>query len=195
MPTIHLIRHGLTSANLEKRFAGRSNEPLHNDGIRQIKELAAKLKTKQISRIITGPLPRTRKTGEIIAKILELGVESNDGFNEIFLPHWDRLTKKEIRDRFGNEYPTWLDDPAGFSIAGCETIKNVQTRALHCMEKLFSDPDDQILVVTHLIVARALVLHYRNQPIDEFRSITINNGDLTTFQRKNDGITTVTMTI
>ncbi len=181
--TIYLIRHGVTLANKEKRFAGRSAEPLHGDGVNQISELAQRLKGKGISRIVTGPLPRTNQSGEIIGGILDLEVENDDGFNEIFLPHWDGLTKTEIRNRFGDQYPTWLNDPSGFKVTGCETIHDVQKRTVLATEQLFASAAKPILVVTHLIVARALVLHYRKQTIAEFRSITINNGALTTFQR------------
>jgi len=194
MPTIHLIRHGVTGANKEKRFAGRSDEPLHPDGIEQIRGLAARLEGKGIGRIVSGPLPRTRQSGEIIGDILGVAVTCNDAFNEIFLPHWDNLTKTEIRARFGDEYPTWLADPAGFRVTGCETIAGVQQRAVRGMEELFANADTTILVVTHLIVARALVLHYRQQPIADFRSIAIDNGALVTFQRTAAGATEVVLT-
>ena len=190
---IYLIRHGITVANKEKRFAGRSAEPLHADGSEQIRELARRFQDKEIGRIVTGPLLRTRQSGEIIGEILDVEVESDNGCNEIFLPHWDKLTKSEIRTRFGDEYPTWLADPAGFRIAGCETIADVQKRAVQSMEQLFASADKPILVVTHLIVARALVLYYRHQAIDDFRSIAIANGALTTFQRAADGTTKVTL--
>ncbi|MDH5298936.1 MAG: histidine phosphatase family protein [Desulfobulbaceae bacterium] len=190
---LSLIRHGITGANKEKRFAGRSDEPLHPDGITQIRELAAKLVDAGIGHIVTGPLTRTRQTGEIIADILGLGIESDDAFNEIFLPHWDGLTKNEIRQRFGAEYPTWLADPAGFRVAGCETIADVQARAVRAMERLFASAATPVLVVSHLIVARSLVLHYQGRAIADFRSVEIANGALTTFQRSPDGSTLVAL--
>ncbi|MDH3359768.1 MAG: histidine phosphatase family protein [Desulfobulbaceae bacterium] len=194
MPTIYLIRHGITAANIDKKFAGRSDEPLHPKGIKQLTELATRLGKKEISRIVTGPLPRTRQSGEVIDGIIKVTVESNEKFNEILLPHWDGLTKTEIRQQFGDQYPTWLADPAGFKVAGCETIQDVQKRAIQGMEQLFATATNKpILVVTHLIVARALVLHYRQQTIDDFRSITIDNGSLTTFQRNAAGTTEVTL--
>ena len=194
MPTIYLIRHGITAANKEKRFAGRSNEPLHDGGVKQLSELATQLAEKEIGRVVTGPLPRTRQSGEIIGKTLGVGVTSDENFDEILLPHWDGLTKTEIRQRFGNEYPTWLDDPAGFKVTGCETILDVQNRAVRGMEKLLADADKPVLVVTHLIVARALILHYRNQMIADFRSITVNNGALTRLQRTDAETVEVSLT-
>ena len=194
MPTIYLIRHGVTGANKEKRFAGRSQEPLHPDGIAQIRDLAARLTDKGIRRIVAGPLPRTMQSAEIIGGVLGVAVEGNDAFNEILLPHWDDLPKTEIRARFGDEYPTWLADPAGFQVAGCETIAMVQQRAVDAMEQLLADNDQPTLVVTHLIVARALILHYRQQPIADFRAIAVDNGALVTFRRDDIGATDVSLT-
>ncbi len=190
MPCLYLIRHGITAANLEKRFAGRSDEPLHPDGVAQIKAVADRLRDKRIHRIITGPLARTRQTGTIIGEALGLPVSTDDRLTEILLPHWDGLTKAAIRERFGDQYPTWLADPAGFRVPGCETIADVQTRAVAAMEELFASAP--VLVVSHLIVARALALHYRGQAIADFRGVEIANGALTTFERL-DATTRVTL--
>jgi len=185
MPHLYLIRHGITAANQEKRFAGRSNEPLHGEGVAQIRELGERLRGRGIERIVTGPLARTCQTGAIIGEILGLPVTTDDRFTEILLPHWDGLTKTAIRERFGDQYPTWLGNPAGFRVPGCETIADVQARAVAAMEDLFVKAAP-VLVVSHLIVARALVLHYRGQPIDDFRTVEIANGALTIFDRLGD---------
>ena len=191
MSTLYLVRHTITAANKEKRFAGRSAEPLHPEGIAQAQALGKRLQGKGIGRVVTGPLERTRQTGAIIAEILGIELETDPALNEIALPHWDGLTKTAIREQFGDQYPTWLADPAGFHVDGCETIADVQQRAVVAMERLFASADAPVLVVTHLIVARALVLHYRKQPIDDFRSIEIPNGALTTFDRLPDSTTQV----
>jgi broad specificity phosphatase PhoE len=37
---------------------------------------------------------------------------------------------------------------------------------------------ENLLLVSHLIVLRCLVLYYRGLPIRDFRSVTINNGSV-----------------
>ena len=176
---IYLIRHGLTQANIENRFAGRSSEPLCSEGIDSIKALARELKPLGFTRIFTGPLPRTVQTAEIIAGSCGVEVEISPELNEIYLPHWDGLTKDEIKRRYGREYPTWLADPAGFKVPGCETLAAVQQRAVKLVSRITHEfPAENILLVTHLIVARCLVLHDRGLEIARFRSIKIANGRL-----------------
>lgn len=181
-------------ANKENRFAGRSDEPLHPDGILQIEDVGGKLKSEKIQRIYAGPLPRTRQSAEILSDLVEAPVTIDDGLNEILIAHWDGLTKDEIRQRFGNEYPTWLNDPAGFRISGCETLENVQKRAVSCVENIFSaHEDEKIIIVSHLIVVRCLVLHYKKMDLADFRSIKIDNAALIRLTKDEDGRTFVAM--
>lgn len=191
--TIILARHGATAANLEDRFAGRGPEPLHQKGREQLQQVAEKLRrTPLTGGIVCGPLPRTRESAELVGRALAVAVRSDERFNEINIPHWDGLTKSEIRQRFGPEYPTWLESPDRFSLPGCETLVQVQGRAVAGLEELFAQEQGRTtLVISHLIVVRCLVLHYRGLPLAAFRSIKIDNAALTGLRRGDDGVTTV----
>ena len=191
---IFLTRHGKTLANLENRFAGRSGEPLYREGEEQLAEVAARLSGEALQAIYAGPLPRTAQSAEIVNRTTGAPIHYRDAFNEINLPHWDGLTKQEIAERFGPEYPTWLSAPEDFRVTGCETLAKVQKRAADEIERLFADHKDQtVLVVSHLIVIRCLVLHYRQQPISDFRSIKIDNASLALLSRHKDGQTSVSL--
>lgn len=187
MPTtIFLTRHGKTAANLENRFAGRTNEPLHQSGCAQITEVANRLKSQKISAIYAGPLPRTSHSANIIGQVTGASLHSSSAFNEIFIPHWDGLTKEEIADKFGDEYPTWLCSPEKFKLQDCETLQQVQMRAVAGIEKIFRERvEETVVVVSHLIVVRCLVLYYRQQPISEFRNIKIDNGAISRLLRSD----------
>jgi len=185
--TIYLTRHGATAANLENRFAGRSEEPLHQLGRRQLEEVAAKMKQDNLNAIYTGPLPRARQSAEIIGNLIDTPIIAREAFNEILLPHWDNLTKEEITRQFGPEYPTWLASPEKFAVTGCETLFQVQDRAVKGIEKIFAEHQGEtVIVVSHLIVIRCLVLYYREMEIKDFRSINISNASLTSLARCNN---------
>ncbi len=179
--TIILARHGATAANLENRFAGRSDEPLHRQGVEQLLAVVARLKQIPLTGgIVCGPLARTRQSAEIVGRELGIPVRVEECFTEIDIQHWDGLTKDEIRQRFGPEYPTWLADPAGFRLPGCETLALVQARAVTGLERLIAEQRGRAtLVISHLIVLRCLVLHYRGLPLGDFRNIKIDNAALT----------------
>lgn len=187
---LFLLRHGLTAANLEKRFAGRTDEPLHPEGMAQINALGRQLGHEGITRIVTGPLTRARQTAEILGGLLGLSTVVAEALNEIYIPHWDGLTKQAIRDRFGPEYPAWLAHPEQFFISGCETLADVQMRAVDGVEEMVSRyQGETILVVSHLIVLRCLLLHYRQLPLQHFRAIHVANGALYRLTRTRNGAT------
>jgi len=188
MTTIYLVRHGVTPANRENRFAGRTDEQLHPDGVKRVRQAGARLQDKDIDTIFCGPLKRTVQSAEILSEMLHISFAKIEGFNEINIPHWDGLTKDDIRQQHGDEYPTWLTAPHVFRLPGCETILQVQERAVAAVESLAEDhPGESFLVVSHLIVLRSLVLFYRDMAIRDFRSIRIDNGAILRLSETADG--------
>jgi broad specificity phosphatase PhoE len=188
---IYLLRHGATPANLENRFAGRTDEPLHAKGAEQIKAVAAILGNERITRIFTGPLQRTRESAALLSTLTGAPVLVEAAFNEISIPHWDGLTKEEIRARFGPQYPTWLTQPDAFQVLGSETLAAVQKRAVDSLERIMTIHEGQrLVVISHLIVLRCLALHYLGRSLSDFREITMANGDLTLLRRRA-GVTTL----
>jgi len=191
---LYLIRHGTTKANLENRFAGRTSEPLHLTGIEQISKLGEKLQSCRISRIFSGPLPRVRQSAEILQEMLYAPVTIDAALTEIHIPHWDGYTKQDIREKYGAEYPTWIESPENFKLPCCETLAEVQTRAISALERfLTTETKGDLLVVSHLIVIRCIILFCRNLPIKNFRTIKIDNGSVTHLAgKKGGGFTVVT---
>ena len=179
MTNIYLVRHGITPANKENRFAGRTGEELHPKGIVQVRQVGEQLRDTNIAAIYCGPAKRTIQSAEILGSCLNVPFSTIPEFDEILIPHWEGLTKDEIRQKYGEEYPTWIDAPQTFHIPGCETLKQVQNRAVEGLGRLLGDhmqkPED-LLVVSHLIVLRCLVLYYQGLEIGDFRSVQIGNG-------------------
>ncbi len=179
MPTIILTRHGQTRANLENRFAGRADVGLTPEGVAQITALADRLASLSPATVVCGPAARTRESATIIAARCKIPLRVMDEFDEIYLPHWDGLTKDEIRNRFGDEYPTWLSAPHRFRVEGCETIARVQERALAGINRILRhNPGGDVVLVTHLIVVRALLTAAAGKGLDAFRSFKMANGEI-----------------
>lgn len=60
--TIYLIRHGKTAGNREKRYIGRTDEPLCDEGIEAIRDL----KLPRCDALICSPMRRCIQTAEIL---------------------------------------------------------------------------------------------------------------------------------
>jgi len=179
MTTIYLVRHGITLANKENRFAGRTDEELHAEGVEQIRQVGDRLVNKNISNVFCGPCRRTAQSAKILGSILQVPFSPLEELDEINIPHWDGLTKDEIRQNCGDEYPIWLNRPHTFSLPECETLKQVQERAVGVVNRLLARHNSEsLLLVSHLIVLRCLVLYYQELGIKDFRSIKIDNGSI-----------------
>ncbi len=177
MSSIYLVRHGITPANKENRFAGRTGEELDLEGIEQVRQVGERLQDKKIGAVYCGPAKRTLQSAEIIGSRLNIPVTVLPELDEIYIPHWDGLTKDEIRQQYGAQYPTWLSAPQNFYLPGCETLAQVQMRAVEAVNHLFAASRQQdVLIVSHLIVLRCLVLYFKGFALNDFRSIKIDNG-------------------
>ncbi|MGW8161320.1 MAG: histidine phosphatase family protein [Desulfobulbales bacterium] len=177
MSTIYLVRHGTTAANKENRFAGRTAEPLSEEGIEQICLVGERLRTMNIDAIYCGPAVRTVQSAEIIGTMLAVPSRSLTAFDEINIPHWEGLTKDEIRSQYGGQYPAWLSAPQDFAVEGCETLAQVQYRAVEGLNRILAaDGTQHLLLISHLIILRCLVLYFKRYAIRDFRSVKINNG-------------------
>lgn len=63
---IHLVRHGITEANMQGRYAGTTDVDLSSEGIKQLKELKEKYDYENPEIIYSSPLTRCIDTADIL---------------------------------------------------------------------------------------------------------------------------------
>lgn len=68
---IHFIRHGLTEANLEGKYIGKTNLPLCSAGIERLEELKNKIDYPYVELVFSSPLSRCIETAEILFPAFE----------------------------------------------------------------------------------------------------------------------------
>jgi broad specificity phosphatase PhoE len=103
--TLYFARHGQTEANVQKRFQGWSRDTaLTPLGLTQAADVATILKRELGEApgiaMVASPLPRARKTMEIVRAGLSLppeGYATDNRLKEIHLGNWDGLTDEEAR--------------------------------------------------------------------------------------------------
>jgi probable phosphoglycerate mutase len=158
MTRLLLVRHGATSRTAEDRFSGDAGVDLSDEGRRQVAALAVRLADQSIAAIYASPLSRTRETAEILARPDGLPIATRDGLREISHGHWEGLTRKEVEDRFPEEYSAWEEDPFTFAPRGGETGVAVLARALPTVREIVTaHPADTVLVVSHKATLRLLL--------------------------------------
>ena len=64
---IHLIRHGMTDANIDGRYIGcKTDLPLSPEGVRELKDLRENLEYPDIEALYTSPMLRCKQTASVI---------------------------------------------------------------------------------------------------------------------------------
>lgn len=160
---IYFIRHGRTQGNLEKRLIGRSFDPsLIEFGVRQTQLLSEQLKGKDIQLMRVSPLLRTKQTGEILMKYLNIQhiiyevdlIERNfaifEGLNKEALE-----TKKKEYGINGGELYNFFPNNVG----GVESNFNVYKRIKNILLRdLAEQPSNSnIIYLTHAGVIHSFI--------------------------------------
>ena len=155
---IFLIRHGATILSAEDRFAGASDIPLSNEGREQVGRLAARLAHEKISAVYASPMGRTVETASILAKPHGLEVQKRDGLREISHGRWEKLTRREVEEKFPEEAAAWEEDPYTFAPQGGESGLDVTARALPTLLDIVrAHPNEHVLIASHKATIRLLL--------------------------------------
>lgn len=160
MPTtrLYLVRHGATQLTAEDRFSGAVGVDLSDEGRRQVRRLAERIADDGISAVYTSPLSRTVETAEILARPHRLPLVRRDGLREISHGRWEGLTRREVEERFAEEYASWDADPFTFAPEGGESGLGVLARALPVVREIVvSHPGHTVLVVSHKATLRLIL--------------------------------------
>lgn len=64
-PKVYLVRHGETAWTISGQHTGRTDIPLTEQGERDARSLSARLGGVTFARVLTSPLLRARRTGEL----------------------------------------------------------------------------------------------------------------------------------
>ncbi|MDP6651497.1 MAG: histidine phosphatase family protein, partial [Gammaproteobacteria bacterium] len=86
---LHLIRHGQTDWNEERRVQGQSESRLTEMGIQQAQQLGAKLRHLEFDQVYCSSSLRTRQTAEHVFSHTDHAVEFMDELREIHLGPWE----------------------------------------------------------------------------------------------------------
>jgi len=186
----YLVRHGEIESNIKKVYAGWSEEPLTENGVRQAEKAGKALRGKGIEAIYCSPLKRAFQTAEIIGGIIGKKPIPDDSFKEMKLGPWEGLSEGKIAETYPAEWQIWNERPAELVLEGRETLRELQNRVLEGVRRLRSDCRRQrteggeqrsgdVVVVTHVAIIRVLMLYSKGRDLNEYRKVPVpGNGEV-----------------
>lgn len=157
---IYVIRHGLTKCNIEKRFNGRYDEDIIDEGINQAIKASYIIKKLDIDLVICSPMKRTKHTMELL-NLNNIDVIYDDRLME---RDTGKLTLKKLGKFYNNEYYNYYSTK---TIKGLETLPELFNRVHSFLDELkIKYKNKNILLVTHGSVARAIQFYFEKIPED-----------------------------
>ena len=145
---IHLIRHGLTDANENGIYIGRTDLPLSPSGLSQLLEAKKTFVYPRATRFFTSPLMRCRQTLEVLYP----GCQPSpvDGLAECDFGQWEGRRVADLK--YDDHFQRWVAGQEK-TIPGGEDTAAFQQRVMAAFEatvqQLMTDGDTEAVICTH----------------------------------------------
>lgn len=167
----YFVRHGQTDWNKEKRLQGIRDIPLNETGLNQARELRKQVELNNLvfDKVYTSPLTRAVVTAEMVSnksrdeliisdKIIEMSFGDFEGVHYNIDPNGNVSMLEENIVNFGR-------DPEKYIPSNGETFQAVIARAKEFLIDLKNNtnPDENVLVVTHGGVIHAIMYNIENR--------------------------------
>ena len=182
---ILVTRHGQTDWNVEKRIQGRTDIELNNKGIEQAYQTKENLENEKIDLIICSPLKRAKQTADIINKDRNMPIIYDERLLEICYGE----NEGRLHDDF--DYDGFWSIINTHEYKEAENVNKFIQRVHNFLNDLKNRKEENILIVTHNGVCRAINTYFNGIPNDNnIIDLGIKNCEVVkyNFDKSNDFI-------
>lgn len=168
---IVLIRHGKTEGNKEKRYIGRTDQPLSEEGIAGIKENLGRYPS--VEKVYASPMKRTRQTAELIYP--GQAPELVDGLREMDMGVFEGKNHAELKNR--PSYILWVATRGKISIPGGESMKDFGKRTMDAFTQVLGDMQAEGIKRSAVVAHGGTIMSIVSQLADDdYYKYMVNNG-------------------
>lgn len=170
---LYMIRHGETEWNVKRRFQGRSDIPLNDEGKRLARITAEAMANIPFTRVYTSPLKRAYETAMIIKGERDIPVIEDTRIIEIGFGEYEGLCcAKEGYNIPDPAFMNFFDKPEAYKPPkGAESIEELRERTADFLNEITHNKDmenETILISTHGAALRGLLSNINNIEISDF---------------------------
>lgn len=188
MARIILVRHGQTEFNRIERFRGLLDIPLNETGLKQAEATGESLRGMNVKAVYSGPLSRARNTAGKIAEKVGLDIEVVDFLQDMDFGEWEGLTPREVAEKFPEPFKAWSYYPDRLHMPGGESLLGVRARLVAGLNELtMQHKDDTIVLVSHKVICRVLMLAVMGMDVSHFWRIEQDNCCINVFEENFSG--------
>jgi len=193
--TFYIVRHGQTNWNILGKTQGHGNSDLTEKGTEQANELAVSLaKNYKIDYIFSSDLGRAVQTANILGESLGIKVCETPYLREMGFGKWEGLLIDEIKSNYADIYRSWRNEPHLVEIPEGETLHIIKDRVDNFINELNKKYDNKnILLVTHSVTVRVMLLSFLNSSMENIYRIKQDNTALNIVEYRDYGPVVIKM--
>ena len=182
---LHLIRHGLSEWNAAGRIQGHSNSDLTELGRAQGRAAGRALARLPLVALYASDLDRAQQTAAAIGETVPLEIQTDPRLRESNFGDFEGMTWPEVEAKHPDAQQQLLDPE--FSVPGGESRSETLGRALDAFEDFGSrHTGGHVAAVTHGGLMGFFMRHVVGIPLVGRAPFKTANGNISTFERKND---------
>src|SRR4051812_16147921 len=136
MTRVHLVRHGRTASNRERRTMGWLDEGIEPGWVRAAAAVADALAREPVDWLVSSPLARAVQTAAPLAALLSRQPILDDRFGELRVGHWEGYTEDEIAERWPEDWEQWRSEPHALGLAGRGTLGHLKAPVAGALDEL-----------------------------------------------------------
>jgi len=158
--TILFIRHGQSVSNLQGIFTGHLDLALTELGQYQARTTAQYITENfKVDKVYASDLTRAYDTGDAVARLLGLSVQTDRRLREIYAGTWEGRTFDELTENFPN-YAVFRNDIGACVTDGGESVAQLSKRVLEAVTEIAAENEGKTIVIaTHATPIRAVQCH------------------------------------
>lgn len=188
MTTLILVRHGESTANRQRIFAGHYDAELQDRGLEQAKKTAEYLvENYKIDKVYASDLKRAYVTGKCTADLAGVEIVPDKELREIRAGKWDGMKFDDIMVTFPDDYGVWMNDIGKARATDGESVAELCERVLEKLTEIATENDGKTVVVaTHATPIRVTQSTVQTGGLDEMKNIPwVSNASVSVLEFDN----------
>ena len=188
MTRLILIRHGESSANQNRIFAGNYDAELAENGFIQAKATAKYIKENyKIDKIYSSNLKRAYATANEVASLLGLEITVCENMREISAGKWEGIKFEEIVKSYPDDFDVWLKNIGASRCTDGESVCELGQRVMTALTEIAKSNDGKTVVIsTHATPIRVSQCIIEHGTLDKMTDVPwVSNASLTIYRYDN----------
>lgn len=189
---LHIVRHGQTHWNVERRIQGQLDSELDELGIKQASERGKDFTDVQFSAVYSSSSLRTRQTtGHLLGNLAnsqngtqkagdqKIAVSYMDELREVCWGIWEGRLWSEIEAAYPDMVEAHHKATDDFNVAGAESSYQTQERGVNAIESIITqhqttlkaNDNNELLVVSHGAIMKKILAFYLDIPLTSLHAL------------------------